>query len=140
MTCLGAAHTAQTLRGILVSVFLGCRSPQQRHKLPRENSASRLRTENLTIGLDAVLQAEELPASIADLHASLADVDAPEWERGCTTQEHEERLTWYVPMALPAIVWPLSARNKHICLRPFRGLVGVVLCFDVASTVELWVG
>jgi hypothetical protein len=29
----------------------------------------------LAIGLDAVLEAVELPASIADLNASLADVD-----------------------------------------------------------------
>mmetsp|Transcript_91046 Transcript_91046/g.236045 ORF Transcript_91046/g.236045 Transcript_91046/m.236045 type:complete len:217 (+) Transcript_91046:520-1170(+) len=33
-------------------------------------------TRHLSVGLDAVLQAEELPASITDLDACLADVDA----------------------------------------------------------------
>jgi hypothetical protein len=33
-------------------------------------------TGHLTVRLDAMLKAEELPACIADLHAGLADVDA----------------------------------------------------------------
>mmetsp|Transcript_15020 Transcript_15020/g.35469 ORF Transcript_15020/g.35469 Transcript_15020/m.35469 type:complete len:206 (+) Transcript_15020:856-1473(+) len=39
-------------------------------------TADRLVRGHLSIGLDAVLEAEELPASIADLHAALTDVDA----------------------------------------------------------------
>jgi len=37
---------------------------------------------HLTIGLDAVLQAKELPAGVADLDASLADVDAKSLTHG----------------------------------------------------------
>jgi hypothetical protein len=49
----------------------------------REESVERIVTTSdglvtwhLTIGLDAVLEAEKLPASIADLDATLSDVQA----------------------------------------------------------------
>mmetsp|Transcript_42750 Transcript_42750/g.101876 ORF Transcript_42750/g.101876 Transcript_42750/m.101876 type:complete len:206 (+) Transcript_42750:221-838(+) len=40
------------------------------------SSTNRLVGWHLAVRLDAVLEAEELPASIADLHAALTDVDA----------------------------------------------------------------
>jgi hypothetical protein len=55
-------------------------------------------TWHLTIRLDAVLQAEELPASVTNLNASLADVDAKSLTRGCkedkSYEESEEASFW----------------------------------------------
>jgi len=46
-------------------------------------SANGLIAWHLAIRLDAVLQAEEFPASIPDLHACLANVDADGLTHGC---------------------------------------------------------
>jgi hypothetical protein len=47
-------------------------------------------TWHLTIGLDAVLEAEKLPASIADLHAALSDVQAENLTHGYNKDWLEE--------------------------------------------------
>ena len=45
------------------------------HTCTQVEATAHTHATHLAIGLDAVLQAVELPAGIADLHAGLADVD-----------------------------------------------------------------
>jgi hypothetical protein len=52
-----------------------------KQSMPSLWSAAQL--PHLAIGLDAVLQAVQLPAGITDLDAGLADVDADHLTHGC---------------------------------------------------------
>ena len=46
-------------------------------------TSNRFVTGHLTIGLDAVLETEQFPACVSNLHARLADVDANAFTHGC---------------------------------------------------------
>jgi len=54
-------------------------------------AANRLITGHLSIWLDAVLEAEELPARIANLDTSLSEMKAEDLTHGCKVEESGEK-------------------------------------------------